>query len=74
MFFKKNIITSPETETNNEKHTVYLGKGTLEFKKIVYLSKPSDTRPTTSFKETKEELEETKREKFKKEIFNFFNN
>ena len=48
MFFKKNILITPKTETNNEKHTVDLGKGTLEFKKILYLSKPSDTRPTMS--------------------------
>ena len=40
MFFKTNIFTSPETETNNEKHTVDFGQGTLELRKILYLSKP----------------------------------
>ena len=49
LFFKKNIFIIPEIETNNERHTVDLGKGTLEFRKIFYLSKTSDTRPTMSF-------------------------
>ena len=51
MFSKTNIFIPPETETNIEMHTVDLGKGTLdlEFRKILYLSKPSDSRPIMSF-------------------------
>ena len=51
MLFNKKFVITPKTETNNEKNTVDLGKGTLEFRKILYLSKPSDTKPTMSFPE-----------------------
>ena len=40
MLFKTNIFITPETETNNEKHTVDLRMGTLVVRKVLYLSKP----------------------------------